>query len=157
MSEFNFTEGQRANLKTLADYLDGLPSDYAHFNMGVFFSSGVEMDDLVDPEDQTGGDVADTGRNVYVDNVFAGSAHPDPANCNHPCGTAACAVGHGPVAGIPVAPDDFDWNSYARRSFGTSIFTEIGQFMFGVHNRNCPHAAAKRIRAVLDGTFQKAA
>lgn len=34
------------------------------------------------------------------------------------CGSAACAIGHGPVAGIHAYASDIGWSGYAKRVFG---------------------------------------
>jgi len=47
---------------------------------------------------------------------------------NH-CGTTACAVGHGPLAGLP-ALDGEDWRSYSDRVFGCSSRKSIAAFIF---------------------------
>lgn len=33
------------------------------------------------------------------------------------CATVACAAGHGPMAGVPIHPDDRDWMNYIVRVF----------------------------------------
>ena len=44
---------------------------------------------------------------------------------DHPCGTPACLIGHGPSAGVPFLPDELGlggfptWQSYASRAFAS--------------------------------------
>ena len=121
MITFDPTAEQRANLAKLADHLDGLPRRYKHFNITTYASED-QHDMPIQPLD-----LEDT-----------------------PCGTAACAIGHGPWAGIPVIETDWSWPHYARRVFGTDdCQTDEGEFMFGVDNPNGPRRAAARIRKVL--------
>lgn len=68
------TRTQRSNLAKLADYLESLPEDYSHFEMRDY--AGLrETDPVLVKYARENGGVAQ-------------------------CGTVACAVGHGPAAGI---------------------------------------------------------
>lgn len=127
MTAFNPTAKQRANLAKLADFLATLPRDYGQFSMATYYENGW---------DDVGLDVVTMGRAI-------------------PCGSSACAIGHGPMAGIRKHSSDKDeWHKYSRRVFGTSLHdTTEGSHMFGTHNSDCPKAAAKRIREVLNGSF----
>ena len=80
----------RDNLLKLADYLATLPDDYEQFDMTEYMAErdGTYWEAL----------------NIYE--------RSKPV-----CGTVACAVGHGPAAGIRVY-DDVDWSDYADRVFG---------------------------------------
>lgn len=122
---FNPTPYQRDNLKTLADYLISLPADYDHFDINTYF------------------------RTRELKHVSA-KARLD----YNECGSAACAIGHGPAAGIPFLPEDHGiWSRYANRVFGTSeIGSPEGQHMFGMDNENTAHSAAQRIYEVLAKT-----
>jgi len=112
----------RDNLEKLATYLESLPEDYDQFRMTFFFMRPGDMDGK--PQD---------------------AMHA----LKHECGTTACAVGHGPSAGIPVRRDD-NWTAYCRRVFGVTILDSgDGSYMFGGGWPNCPKQAAKRIRTVL--------
>lgn len=76
------------------------------------------------------------------------SSAEDPRNTEYICGTAACAVGHGPAAGIFPGPTTSSWFEYCTEEFcptGTPLF----RFMFGPDHVNCPNAAARRINYVL--------
>lgn len=111
------------NLIKLSDYLFSLPDDYAHFDMQHFYClyPGTKMQTLIED--------------------FAG----------YECNTVACAIGHGPAAGIPIHEDDDLWPRYARRVFGYDDFS--GDFMFGigyVSLDNTPKGAAMRIRYVVE-------
>lgn len=72
------------------------------------------------------------------------------------CGTAACALGHGPFAGLPAKRQE-EWKDYAFRVFGVGP-TDIGSqspaflWMFGgawAEIDNSPDGAAARIRWFL--------
>jgi hypothetical protein len=112
----------RDNLETLAAYLEGLPADYQHFNMNVY----VMKDDRL--------------FNYASGAPFAGA-----------CGTVACAVGHGPAAGIPAKLEEEWWTDYARRVFELKGCENDWCFAgLWVNVDNTPHGAAKRIRYLLD-------
>lgn len=126
-----------ANLMKLASYLRTLPRDYEHFDMSHYLATyKPEYDDL---KQFSPGD--------YAEN--------DPTNC----GTVACAVGHGPKAGVPFEEYDDSWDRYADRAFGCTIADDdVGDFMFGpewAHGHqpgegtNTPQEAARRIEAVV--------
>lgn len=122
---FNPTEEQRNNLAKLADYLDALPADYDRFNMSAYM----------------------LGADGYSTSPLR-QAEPNV------CGSCACAIGHGPAAGIGLRGDP-SWPEYAERVFGTDeAATSAGEYMFGVDNPNDPRAAADRIRKVLSGEWQ---
>lgn len=80
------TKTQIRNLKTLASYLAKLPEDYRHFAMRTFYKDGAKS-------------------NSY--DLFKAAPH---------CDTVACALGHGPAAGVlpknVIIEDLFDtrWN-----------------------------------------------
>lgn len=123
----------KTNLLKLSTYLDSLPDDYAHFDMINYFD-GPDLDLEIKYARENGG---------------VGS-----------CGTAACAVGHGPSAGI-LFEDDLldrssgapDWNTYCYRHFIDEDGAEW-EWMFGPgwdRLDNTPKGAAKRIRWILAG------
>lgn len=63
------------------------------------------------------------------------------------CGTAGCAVGWAPFFGIEKSPME-EWYSFCRRSFGVSMTTQNGIFLFGTEwygVDNSKNGAAKRI------------
>lgn len=72
------------------------------------------------------------------------------------CGTSACALGHGPDAGIPRQSDD--WMRYAAESFGLGSTAQhwvlhSWQWCFSpdwAKVDNTPHGAAKRILWMLE-------
>jgi hypothetical protein len=112
----------RENLLKLADYLDKLPDDYEQFHMREYMMT-------------TG------GREVMY---IWEQTKPD-------CGTVACAVGHGPSAGIRVYGDS-DWESYADRVFGELPHDDF-TYMFGsswCDTDNTPKGAAARIRTFVE-------
>lgn len=112
----------RDNLEKLATYLEGLPADYDHFGMQTFLS-------------QNGDDYH------YADTAPTAGA----------CGTIACAVGHGPAAGIPAVGLAEGWNGYSERVFALDhnqwVWCFDGDWM---HVDDTPQGAAKRIRHLLE-------
>jgi hypothetical protein len=123
------------NLTKLADYLDSLPHDYRQFTMCDFMTSPDDLEEL---------------RRYQTDPTY------------NMCGSAACAVGHGPNAGIKVDPSTFNksmdegelWFAYVSAAFGIEWDTPEAEFMFGAgwsYADNTPKGAAARIRYVLDG------
>jgi len=110
----------RENLEKLASYLEELPEDYEHFGMSSYFKNN-------------------NGVIFYVDrSPLAGE-----------CGTVACAVGHGPAAGIEPSGHE-NWVGYARRAFDLSTSQERWCFSgaWAVID-DTPQGAAKRIRYML--------
>lgn len=97
----------RANLEQIAEYLERLPSDYAHFSMRYF--NTMRTADAIRYGRENG------GLEKY------GS-----------CGTVACVVGHGPAAGILVPESciniDYsgtyavDWLIYMEEMFGHDAY-----------------------------------
>lgn len=131
---------QRSNLLKLAAYLESLPKNYSHFDMGWFADHEGDCELPMDAE-------------VY--------AAKNPSEFLNNCGTVACAVGHGPAAGIKVADEEFicrgqgvNWHGYSRRAFGvgaTSRFDAFS-FLFGAQwdlIDNHHYGAAARIRYYL--------
>jgi hypothetical protein len=94
--EITINEEQRANLTNLAAHLKALPDDYGHFGMSTY-------------------------ANVMSDGYLETScAWQKPVAIDiNVCGTAACAVGHGPVIGIEPLEGE-DWTRYAARAFGAT-------------------------------------
>lgn len=113
----------KANLLKLADYLATLPDDYEQFDMTDYM---IVRD----------GD--------HWENF-------DPDKRSKPvCGTVACAVGHGPAAGIRLY-GDLDWTGYAERVFGKMRHDDF-EYMFGSawsDYDNTPKGAASRIRTFV--------
>lgn len=111
----------KQNLLRLADHLDNLPPDYAHFDMMEF----VDTHSLVEP---------------YPEGV------PEVL---HNCGTVACAVGHATVVpGLEPLPDEH-WDAYTNRLFGLDREMDAFNYMFGsqwTNVDNTPTGAAARIR-----------
>lgn len=142
----------RANLEKLAAHLERLPKDYRHFNMRTYRSK-IES--------------PDTAQESFVN--FDPVPNQTPL-AQSPCGTVACAVGHGPDAGIEASDaDGGKWDAYARRVFGQddrdyAAFPDggiyvapeeesYGAYLFASHREQAQptaRAAAARIRYVLD-------
>lgn len=125
----------RLNLDRLATYLEALPADYADFEMRTFVQ-GVDRDKLM----------------VYAERNGSVSS----------CGTAACAVGHGPAAHMFFNAEELEtirsnsmglaWFQYAERVFGVGPHSNEFDFLFGgswTYSDNTVHGAAKRIRYYL--------
>lgn len=127
----------RKNLEKLATYLEGLPKDYEHFDMRVYqkrASAKAETDAGWKPE-----------RELQVHERIG-------RRKLSACGSAACAIGHGPSAGIRATKSDWSWSAYAERVFGHSeCGTSEGVYMFGSSQEGDHRDAAKRIRRVLAG------
>lgn len=111
----------RENLTKLATYLEALSADYTHFHMSSYFRGG-------------------DGPHFVNDAPFAGS-----------CGTVACAVGHGPAAGIPANEGTVWWSDYAEEAF--ELQQKEWEWCFAsmwVVVDNTPQGAAKRIQHLLE-------
>jgi hypothetical protein len=132
----------RSNLARLAAYLESLPLTYADF----------DMDDFIDPWEE-----ADPQLKVKyaLENGGVGAV----------CGTVACAVGHGPSAGMLFQKDEIisaegdegeprpDWWAYGRRVFGLTSGNPEFLWLFGAmwsDRDNTHRGAAARIRYYLD-------
>lgn len=123
----NLTVEQVANCRKLIAYLRTLPVDYPDFEMSDFVAADGDRD----------------GRQAF--------AHVAE------CGTAACAAGHGPKAGVsPIEGET--WYAYSRRAFCDDIGCEdIGitpwDWCFSANWTdvdNSAHGAADRMEYMLD-------
>lgn len=115
------------NLTKLADYLAQLPADYDRFGMSVFYADqGPEIDSLAGLDDPTA----------------------------HPCGTVACAAGHGPAAGVPVPEGTLYWSDYTdEQLIDGEAEPDAWAWCFSISWARCdntPHGAAARIRYLLE-------
>lgn len=144
----HLTEENRANLLKLATYLETLPDDHKEFDMRHF------VDWQSNPLDSK----ADTAARL----AYATGAQP-----LHECGTAACALGHGPAAGIPFTEKYGlvqsgtvtypDWSKYSKAFVGNHNHRDheaVWEFLFSSlweDHDNQPRGAAGRIRYLLDG------
>jgi len=112
----------RENLEKLASYLEGLPTNYQHFGMQSFLCQDGHL-----------------------------YSYADTAPIAGDCGTVACAVGHGPAAGIPAVHGNESWNAYAERAFDLNhdqwLWCFDGDWM---HVDDTSQGAAKRIRHLLE-------
>lgn len=115
------------NLEKLATYLESLPADYEHFSMLDYYCGERPAADYA------------------LHNGGLGK-----------CGAVACAVGHGPAAGI-LAPEEMvnrsivDWNAYAGLFVGSY---ETAEYDWAFYDNwaafdDTPHGAAARIRYML--------
>lgn len=117
-------EEHKNNLLTLAKYLEKLPENYEHFNTSRYYQTNIS--------------------NNYP---------KDTIECNlSKCGSSACALGHGILAGIPWPEGkEGDWYSYGKEQFGIEPYTREWSFLFGVNWPNDPKKAAERIYYLLEG------
>lgn len=72
------------------------------------------------------------------------------------CGATACAVGHGPLFGIKVSPNDDTWFDYCERVFGVQDGDPVWDWLFDsewVSIDNTPQGAAARILFLLEHGF----
>jgi hypothetical protein len=127
------TTAQRARLEKLAAYLEGLPKRYRHFQMADY--AGLDADDpkLIEYALRNGGVSS--------------------------CGTVACAVGHGPAAGVlfprRMTRDRWgcpsvQWDAYSELFVGES--KPLYRWCFGgewAATDNSHFGAAARIRYIL--------
>lgn len=122
------------NLDKLATYLEQLPVDYKHFDMEGYYDKDHQLtrEQALDYALNNGG----------VDKFD--------------CGTVACAVGHGPAAGILLTLNETtifgapDWDRYSKR------FADGGDFewlfsSYWADMDNTHRGAAARIRYLLAG------
>lgn len=123
----DLTRTQRSNLKKLSAYLRTLPRACEHFDMGTYYR--VE-----------GG----------------GSPYPYEVPRDMPCGTVACAVGHGPAAGVKVPRGCDTWHEFSRRALGVEAGGDAWVYMFGCGNPDDPVEAADRIDNFLKGSVDYA-
>ncbi len=143
--EMRPSDEQRANLRQLARYLEDLPKGYARFNMQRFCAHRNGMPNMA---------------LIGVSPLYARVVLADDQ-----CGTCACAVGHGPAAGIaPDSETDWCWDAYMLRCFGACAWgtyfantaktwqIAAGSFLFSgdwYHTMPTAHEAAFRIRYAL--------
>jgi len=131
----------KKNLRKLAKYLMALPKDYRAFEMRSFMEKAT----------------ADEVRDYIAKN-------------GNMCGSCACAVGHGPHAGITLEISDDDWDNfficnddggvasiwafYCEHAFDITFGNrDFEWFCGGEWDKvdNTPQGAAARILYVLDG------
>ncbi len=80
-----------------------------------------------------------------------GDAEQRPACATkHECGTTACLLGHGVMAGIPAKPRE-SWNAYASRAFGTHPGSSAWRWLFAAHHSDHIKAGLRRISWHLEG------
>lgn len=123
-------ESQRANLLKLADYLaTWKETEKDKFNMLSYARQQRRGRGIIGPTS-------------YCD-------------ATKTCGTVACALGHGPAAGID--PDGIQtWPTYSYNKFGLSSFSILWTYAFGsewyfIPGQDTARAAAMRIYIVLAG------
>lgn len=128
------TRKQRANLRKLATYLEQLPKGYKDFDMSSYFT------------------LRERPYSIHAPSLLYPTSRSRKAV--YPCGSVACAVGHGPAAGVKPTGVWSSWWGYACKAFGAaggdqSVYAWLFSTAWaGVDNT--PHGAAKRIRIVLE-------
>jgi len=66
------------------------------------------------------------------------------------CGTSACFLGYGPLAGFKADDNEF-WTSYSKRVFGED--NRIYEILFDTEHKNSKTAAVKRAAWLLTKGF----
>lgn len=160
---------RRENLIKLADYLESLPNNYSHFEMETFISHQGECDlgDALDESIVKAIDKYENGCQWHIERRQLQTIYVNSiSNALNNCGTVACAVGHGPAAGIPLAKSDIikgtrggitfvaeiNFDNYSK-NFIADTLSDAWEFLFsggwsGVDNHHW--GAAARIRFLLD-------
>lgn len=117
------TRTQKRNLAQLATYLEGLPADYQHFDMESYFdhtgSCGLEDAGLTSEVITAAfdrGHIEDSAE-AKRDTLYAN----DIARFLGNCGTTACAIGHGPAAGVALRKKEIQ----SARVKGVTVVTGI--------------------------------
>lgn len=133
------TAKQKANLDKLANYLEGLPKRYRHFDMHSYHEAHDPSATL---------------------EQYADYAMNNGGVTKHACGAVACAIGHGPAAGILMTKRLANPGDYYRPQWGTYSFQNFApsgnhwDWMFSsewTRIDNGHRGAAARIRYVLAG------
>jgi hypothetical protein len=126
---------ERKNLQILADGLMTLPENYHNFGMASYVCAVKSSYTLPVPEEAL---------KQYV-----------LGTTQLPCGTVACAVGHGPTFGLFMTTreaDDEDWEDYTLRVFGSFpeeyVYTRLFDGRWASWD-NTVVGAAKRIYKLL--------
>jgi hypothetical protein len=135
MRKPNLTPARRARLIQLADFLDTLPKRTRKFNMRLWF---------------------DDKKNTFNEGDYIKA----PTEIMHNCGTAACALGWAPAAGLTVPPryifttylglSGVNWFDFAKDFVGDRNLAHSWCFSGNWTTiDNTPHGAAARIRYLL--------
>jgi len=139
MQSVVLTNEQRVNLDKLALYLEGLPKDYKDFQMSEYF--------------------AVSGPKGYTERKLIETEYALKNGGVGKCGAVACAIGHGPSAGILFKASEFrednglyiaSWELYCENFCGNA--SNEWRWMFGGNWSiwdNTPAGAAARIRYTL--------
>lgn len=122
------TQEQKVNLRKLASYL--ITIDPHSFSMDQYYKRGCGIFEL--------------GSLLYGDGFV-----------KYECGTVACAVGHGPGAGIAPQRLDCSWARYSDRVFGATTMDDdmVHRWCFDQTWESCdnsPTGAAQRIIYMLE-------
>ncbi len=111
------------NLTLLANYLEALPSDYKHFAMSHYMTTGSR------------------------------ALGPLEVGATIGCGTSACALGHAPfVTGLPKPNEKENWSYYSERIFDMSYYSDEWGWCFSCQWASVddtPQGAAARIKHLV--------
>lgn len=124
------TNLQERNLRKLADFLLNLETRYKHFDM-QFYMREINGKSL-------------------THNIFDRAKKIDEVLKTH-CNSVACAVGHGPTAGISIKEYE-SWQNYCNRCFTRNNYIFF-EWCFGSKWKNIdntPTGAALRIIYALE-------
>jgi len=126
----------KSNLRKLAKYLLSLPENYKSFDMSLW---------LRNKRRNRWGEYTEFAPNEITKRLNDEGEYT--------CGTAGCAVGHAPLAGIPPKLGE-DWTDYCDRTLVRWLadFTDEWQWCFGsewASVDNTPQGAGKRIMYML--------
>lgn len=127
----DITPQQRENLLQLADYLYALPEGYKSFDMNEYAQ------------------VIDWSLDDELTIPFT-NFNPEML---HSCDTVACAIGHGPSAGIKAKGSVSDWLDYSMEVFGAGFNDDLYKWCFHGYwadEDNTAKGAAQRIYYALD-------
>lgn len=129
------SDEHRSNLAKLSAYLR-TQAKPEHFHMAAYFCQLEDLEKLTDLE-----------MDAIVDIPVYDAGNPAT------CGSAACALGHGPAAGITVPPTVRLWWDYAFECFGIRAASFEWNFVFGADwcsFDNTHQGAADRIDYYLE-------
>lgn len=165
------TARRRENLAKLAAHLEALPEDYEHFEMESYYDHDGDCD-LEAKLDDGMADALDEIYDRHWDEDERGAAVNSTLYANDidkflsNCGTVACAIGHAPAAGIPLAKAHIEskvrlgktvvtgikWGDYSKNFVRGNGHPEWGYLFDGdwTHVDNHHWGAAARIRFLLD-------
>ncbi len=157
IADLNLEPEHIANLEKLATFLESDQIPPPRFDIASYINADSAFKLVLNEEQQE--------RFAYADTALSRNAcillEGENMTVYSSCGTTACAVGHGPLAGIPTLPNE-SWTDYEERVFGVSQISleqeneSAWEFLFGSAWRfykynNTAKGSALRIRWLLAG------